>query len=397
MWSIVSRRVARSARPSRPLLLESLADRIVPSFAAPLTLGVGSGPASVAVGDFNGDGARDLVVANRDSNTVSVLLGNGHGSFQAAVNYAVGTLPHSVAVGDFNRDGITDIAVACAGGWFSPGSVSVLLGNRGGTFQAARNFATSGSTAVAVGDFNRDGILDIVVGNASNLDVGVLLGNGDGSFRTAGHYAQMGRPLSVAVGDFNRDGILDIAVANSAMLGGSPGLSVMLGNGDGSFRPAGSYYVGGSPVSVAVGDFNGDGVADLAVATSSQFGGSDGVSVLLSNGNGTFQARRFNAGNYPNAVAVGDFNGDGRLDLAVAGTTMSVLLGNGDGSFQAPQNVNAGDYPSAMAVGDFNGDGLADLAVANGTTNVSILLNDGAWAAASPTAFVNGVKGNVLL
>jgi hypothetical protein len=389
MWSIFSRRGAQSARLSQQLLVESLDERVVPSFTAPTTLGVGNDPAAVAVGDFNGDRVRDLVVANRDSNTVSVFLGNRGGTFQTPVNYAVGSLPHSVVVGDFNRDGITDIAVANAGGWFTPGSVSVLLGNGNGTFQAARNFATSGSVSLAVGDFNHDGIPDLAVANASNFSVGVMLGNGDGSFRTAFNYSQQGRPLSVAVGDFNHDGIPDIAVANSAMLGGHPGVSVLLGNGDGSFHSGGNYAVAGSPTSVAVGDFNGDGVADLAVATSSQFGGSDGVSVLLGNGNGTFQApQNFSAGAYPNAVAVGDFNGDGRLDLAVvneASNTVSVLLGNGNGTFQAPQNFSAGSEPSALAVADFNGDGLPDLVIANdGTTTVSILFNDGAWAAAAP-------------
>src|SRR5262249_42518048 len=151
----------------------------------------------------------------------------------------------------------------------------------------------------------------------------------------------------------------------------------------------------GSPTSVAVGDFNRDGLPDLAVARSSQFGGSDGVSVLLGNGNGYFHGpQNYSAGDYPNAVAVGDFNGDGRLDLAVANAATNavrLLLGNGGGSFQAPQNFSAGADPSALAVADFNGDGKPDLAVANdGTTKVSILLNDGAWT--GPTQALTGAR-----
>jgi hypothetical protein len=370
---------------------------VVPSFAAPLAFDAGNQPDAVAVGDFNGDGIPDLAVVNRNDNShgdpgsVSVLLGQGDGSFQAPVNYAVGPSPRAVAVGDFNGDGSLDLVVANFGESFGAGSsVSVLLGNGDGSFQSAQDFPTQGgSTSVAVGDFNGDGSLDLAVGNAGNLSVSVLLGNGDGTFQTANDYAQEGRPLSVTVGDFNGDGIPDLAVANSHLFGGSPGVSVLLGNGDGSFQPAGNYSVGGSPTSVAVGDFNGDGIPDLAVATSAQFGGSSGVSVLLGNGDGSFQpAQNFSAGIDPGSVAVGDFNGDGIPDLAVANygsNTVSVLLGNGDGSFQAAQNFGTGGRPTSVAVGDFNGDGIPDLAVANeGTNDVSILLNDGAWLGGAP-------------
>jgi hypothetical protein len=163
-------------------------------------------------------------------------------------------------------------------------------------------------------------------------------------------------------------------VANS----GSNNVSVLLGNGDGSFQDARSFAAGSGPRSVAAGDFNGDGLLDLAVA------GDSGVSVLLGNGDGSFQdARIFGAGYGPNSVAVGDFNGDGLLDLAVAvsGSGARVLLGNGDGTFQTTNfSYVTGSVPFSIAVGDFNGDGWPDLAAANNFSNdVSILLNDGAW------------------
>src|SRR3989442_8669497 len=187
-------------------------------------------------------------------------------------------------------------------------------------------------------------------------------------------------PQVTAVGDFSGDGKLDLAVVNS----GSTTVSVLLGNGDGTFQTPLTVDVGGSnPTYVVAADFNGDGKLDLAVATYGCFGYgaagpcptvSNAISVLLGNGDGTFQAARtFEAGSGPNAVAVGDFNADGKLDLAVAdygpstlrATTVSVLLGNGDGTFQAPLTFHARRSPAFVAVADFNGDSKLDLAVAN--------------------------------
>src|SRR5262249_8558076 len=198
-------------------------------------------------------------------------------------------------------------------------------------------------------------------------NVGVLLGNGDGSFQQAITYAVGSSPRSVAVGDFNGDGNQDLAVAN----GGTANVSVLLGNGDGSFQAAQNFAAGSRPGAVAGGDLHRDGKPALAVANR----GSGNVSVLLGNGDGTFQpAQNFAAGANPISVAVGDFNGDGNPDLAVAGGTgaasgVRVLLGNGDGSFQAAQTYAAGILPQSVAVGDFNGDGNPDLAVANQDTN----------------------------
>jgi predicted NUDIX family NTP pyrophosphohydrolase len=196
----------------------------VPSagFAKAVNYGAGSGPWSVAVGDFNGDGKPDLAVANEESNNLSVLLGNGDGTFQTAVNYSVGLQPWSVAVGDFNLDGKPDLAVANEGS----SNVSVLLGNGEGTFQAAVNYgAGSGPWSVAVGDFNGDGKLDLAVADTVSNSVSVLLGNGDGTFQAGVNYVAGMGPNSVAVGDFNGDGKLDLAVANA--YGG--GVSVLLG------------------------------------------------------------------------------------------------------------------------------------------------------------------------
>jgi hypothetical protein len=338
-----------------------------------------------------------LVVANAGSNNISVLLGKGDGTFRPAVNYSAGTGPQSLVAGDFNGDGKLDVVVANIAG-----NVSILLGNGDGTFRAATNYPVGNSpSSVAVGDLNGDGKLDLVVTNsgAGNgvSSVSVLLGNGDGTFRAATNYNAGFGSLSVAVGDFNRDGRLDLAVVNL----GDSDVVILLGKGDGTFQ-APQTYPANAPTSVAVGDFNGDGNLDLAVANIVTNQGFGNVSVFLGKGDGTFQpATDFVIGSNPNTVALGDFNGDGKLDIAVANyggygnaPSVSVLLGDGDGTFQpaVDYGTGAGAYgSSSLAVGDLNGDGRLDVAVgdgASGASTISVLLQPqlvtGADAALDP-------------
>ena len=285
------------------------------NFSAPTNFTAGDSPRSVAVGDFNGDGKQDLATANSDSDNVSILLGDGAGNFSAPTNFTAGDSPRSVAVGDFNGDGKQDLAVAysvdCLG---CNGGVSILLGDGTGNFSAPTNF-TAGDypRSVAVGDFNGDGKQDLAVANIDSDNVSILLGDGTGNFGAPRNFGADFMPDSIAIGDFNGDGKQDLAAANQS----SHNVSILLGDGAGDFSgPRNFGYLGlFGPDSIAIGDFNGDGKQDLAVANAY----SDNVSILLGDGAGNFSApTNFAAGSYPTSVVVGDFNGDGKQDLAVA-------------------------------------------------------------------------------
>jgi Bacterial Ig-like domain (group 3)/FG-GAP-like repeat/FG-GAP repeat len=348
--------------------------------------GTGTNPQAVAAGNF-GNGNLDLAVANFTSNTVSVLLGNGDGTFRTKVDYAVGTAPQGVAVGDFNGDGNLDLVVTNS----SSNTISILLGNGDGTFQPATAYATGQKPlAVAVGYFNSDNNLDIVVTNATDNTVGVFLGKGDGTFNPQVTYKTGVNPYSVAVADFNNDGFQDLAVANS---NNNNVISVLLGNGDGTFQNQLQYSTGNTPVSVAVADFNGDGNQDIAVADQQ----GNAVSILLGNGKGSFATHvDYPTSPFPTAVTVADFNGDGKADLAVSGgdgNTVSVLWGNGDGTFQGQLNCGTGDIPYGAIAGDFNNDGIPDLVVANsGGNTVSVILNNGNQTFQARTDYPGGTE-----
>jgi probable HAF family extracellular repeat protein len=342
------------------------------TFGTPTLYDIGGLADRVAVGDFNGDGIPDLAVANNSGNSVSVLLGNGDGTFRRAVNYPAGPNPYWLAVGDFNGDGNLDVVVAN----YTSSAVTVLLGNGDGTFQAPLTDHLGTDIlpySLTVGDFNGDGNLDVVTANAYSQDVSVLLGHGDGTFDPPVNYNSGGFTGFVTVADFNRDGIPDLAVSNNL------GVGILTGNGDGTFQQAVTYPVPGGLGVLVAADFNGDGVLDLAATNYLYPNGL--VTVLLGNPDGSFGAPvNYPVSLTPASIAVGDFNGDGIPDLVTANNysaSVSVLLGNGDGTFQTRQDFGTGGiFSESVAVGDFNGDGLPDLAVANvDSDNVSVLLN----------------------
>jgi hypothetical protein len=340
-----------------------------PAYSSPVNyLGIAQ-PHAVAVGDFNGDGRADLAIAGG-----GILLGSAGGTFAAPANSNAGSVPGlGVAVADVNRDGKLDVISAD----FQAGKVHLWLGNGDGSFQNVADFtAGTGPSAVAVADFNGDGKLDLAVANYVSGNVSILLGNGNGTFQTAVNYPAAGGAASIAIADFDGDGKLDIVTANFA----TNNISVLTGNGDGTFQAATNILVGSNPFSVVVGDFNGDGKPDLAVANFFNGAGGNTVSILL--GTGAAGAAAFQtpvpypAGISPEAIAVGDVNGDGKPDLAVANfgsANVSILLGLGNGTFQMATNYPAGAGPEGLAFGFFASDAMPDLAVANtngGSTSI---------------------------
>jgi len=339
----------------------------------------------VTVGDFNGDGKPDLAVTY--TVRVASLLGNGDGTFTQAPGSPIlmqyppwDTLatPYAgfVTVGDFNNSGNLGLAVA----GFQSSDTTILLGNGNGAFTPSSAFVYTQNmptVCLASGDFNGDGNLDLAVaGDGNGLPVVSLLGYGDGAFNMvpSSPFGVSSPASFVAVADFNGDGKLDLAIAAN-------GVTILLGNGDGTFTlsPGSPIPAGSAPDAIAVADFNGDGKLDLAVANN----GSNNVSILLGNGDGTFASPAGSpiaVGSQPQSIAVGDFTGSGRLDLAVANygsNTVTILLGNGDGTFTQAVNspVPVGKGPISLAVSDFNGSGRLGLAVANiSDGTVSILL-----------------------
>ena len=324
-------------------------------------------PQDVAAGDFNGDGKPDLAVPT-GSNSVSVLLGNGDGTFGTHVEYAVPGHPIVVVTGDFNGDGKTDLATVDE----FQSQISVLLGNGDGTFQAHQEFATGNHpVALATADVNGDGKLDIVAVDIADNSVAVLLGKGDGTFNGHVDYATGRGPSGIAIGDFNGDNKLDLVVANNT----DDTVSILLGNGDGTFQGPIAFSTAHLPNSVVVGDFNGDGKLDLAVGTSNK-----SVSVLLGNGDGTFQNHKeYGIGANSVIVAAADLNSDGRLDLIAANfndNTVSTLVGNADGTFKSQSVFPTSGGPAGLAVGDFNNNGRLDIAVAVTNDNKVSVLTD---------------------
>jgi hypothetical protein len=323
-------------------------------------------PRTLVVADFNGDGIPDFAAA--DYEDVAIFLGQGDGNFQPPSIVKTGFPAYSLAAGDFNNDGKVDLTYAGSGD-----VVGVLLGNGDGAFQPPMMYDTGGyANLVVTGDFNGDGITDIIVGYYSPGDAGtgamrVLFGYGDGTFQPFAYYSDIWNITAVAVEDFNGDGIPDLAVGDARF-----GLRIFRGKGDGTFSALGSFPLRSMISSIAVGDFTGRGISDIAVTC------WDGnVYRLRGIGNGQFdRPSAYSIGpasSYTQmSVVVADFNGDGKLDLIVTNPQgIAILLNNGDGTFQDPMNY-PGNY-GWIAAADFNSDGVTDLVSTDGSS-VTLLL-----------------------
>lgn len=300
---------------------------------------VGKNPTSVKVGDFNQDGFSDLVTSNIAENSLSILFGNGDGSFQAQVPVRACREPRNLAVEDLDQDGHLDLAVACSGS----DQVVIFQGSGDGRFQKSGQYHVNRTpVSIAIGDYDSDGHADLAVA-LRNDKLQLLFGLGNGRFRTGPLYEHGDTPTSVAAADLNRDGRLDLAVTNGGPM--SSAVSIWLGQGDGSFLLPTDYRTGKRPLSVSFADFNNDGILDLLVIN----GEMNTITVFLGNGDGTFQEGKDSGGDAgPNHGIAQDFDGDRILDVAVVNIqseSMSVLYGKGDGTFWYPPR----HYPTPHA------------------------------------------------
>ncbi len=373
-------------------------------FAAGLTVSNSADEYSLVTADFNGDDIPDLagfVTFNNGTQAkLRVSLGIGGGQFVQLGEAALPNNPATMSVGNINNDAIPDLLY---GGYNA--TLSVLLGNGDGAFASAIGHASgAGIARIAVADLDVDGNTDVITANFYSDDVSILLGNGDGTLQAATNYAAGPKPISVKIGDFNGDSVLDLATANHDK--DIRTVSLLLGNGDGTFQTAVSSLATGVnyPIDLAPGDFNADGQLDLAVAV---YGNNGPLNVLLGNGDGTFQAPvgYVTSASFKRVVAH-DFSGDGNLDLAITNDTgngglpqLYVLEGNGDGTFDTPVPYYVGPAPYDIVIADFNSDGRSDLAINNGDVhsmpdNVVILLNAGDW---DPSPIGDGPQLDVLV
>ena len=369
----------------RTLALSSPSFPICP-FAPAISYPVAPSLLSMAAGDLNNDLKTDLVLPSHTDGTVNILFGTGAGTFDrlTTITFPATMAPpkdyglHSVVIGDFNGDTKPDLAVT---GYYK-NVVRVLLGNGMGNFIPLADFPVGAwPTSLAVGYFNEDMILDLAIANYSSNNVSVLLGNGTGSFGIARNFPTGSQPRSISVGYFNEDMILDLAVANY----NSNNVSVLLGNGVGNFSIASNFPAGSHPTSVAVGDFNGDNKPDLAVTSAGDVTSSvvPKVTVLMGNRAGGFSSASIPLDLPASSVAVGDFNGDKKLDLAITCTDavlknsqVRLLEGNGLGAFSLASISPVNENPTSVVVANLNDDMKPDLATANFTSqDVSVLLN----------------------
>jgi len=386
---------------SRRSALEKLETRTLLSaliFNSAVNLDVANHPQSVVVADLNGDHKPDLAVANEGSNSISIFLGNGDGTFTTGTTLSTGNQPDCVLAADVNGDGKVDLIVSN----YTDHTVSVFLGRGDGTFRSnVRTTVIPGSLGqnsglthsaepIALADVDGDGKLDLVTANGLSATFSVFLGNGDGTFGGIGKQfdtaiaGNQANAFSITVGDVNTSAGLDVVIADPS----NSDVQVFQGNGDGTFKPTPTVIVAGVyPSSVYLADLSGDGKLDL-VATNKY---SQGVTVFAGNGDGTFGAGSFySTDKFPFSAAIADVNGDGNLDIITAnsgkqGTAsavradVSILPGNGDGTFGPAQNFSAQNYVTSVAVGDFNGDGDPDIVTANAHAySASVLINAGA-------------------
>lgn len=348
-------------------------------FGSSTTYATGYGPNAIAMGDLNHDGVPDLVTADYFSDSISTLLGTGNGSFPSHTDTYVPGYHYGVAVGYLDADLFADVAVTN----FDRNTVSILLGNGDGSFGDPIDLAADAFPAsVAIRDLNGDTKNDLIVVNFDDPgSVSIFMGRGDGTFDPKVDYAVWKGPTGLAIEDLDGDSKLDLVTANAGVNTVEHSVSVLLGNGDGTFKTSVPYGTSRIPRAVAVGSFNGDAYPDIVTV-----GQYDSLSVLLGTGSGQFGDYSNRSVPYgPYSVSVADFDADGKADLSIVreGWGISLFPGNGDGTFGPNEDHTTGLSPRAHVVGDFNGDGLPDLAIADrgdpdgffGGTTITVYIN----------------------
>ena len=336
---------------------------------------VGKNPTAIQSADFNHDGFADLITSNISANTLSILLGNGDGSFQSPVSLRVCKEPRNLAIFDFNQDIHDDLAIACSGS----NQVVIFMGKGDGNFGKLAQYPVNRTpVSIAKGDFNNDEQMDLAVA-LRNDKLQLFFGQGTGKFRKGPLYVHGDTPTSVAAADLNRDGFVDLAVTNGGPM--SSAVSIWLGQGDGKFLSPTDYRTGKRPLSVSFADFNNDGILDLLVVN----GQMNTITVFLGNGDGTFQDALDSGGDAgPNHAIAQDFDGDKLKDIAVVNIqsgSMSVLFGKGDGTFQYPPRHYAtprGPFAMTSLLIAVDRNEQPGLAIVNNAENsVSVFLHHG--------------------
>jgi hypothetical protein len=337
---------------------------------------VGRSPGSIESADFNHDGNLDLAIANAEDSAVSIWLGNGKGEFTPAPGspFAANRNPNDIAIADFNKDGNPDLAIANT----EIAELTILLGNGKGQFSQAPHspfnvYAKPHTHGIAVADFNGDGLLDMATDDWGENKVSIIFGDSNLNFGHQTFYPVGNRPYQrLRTADVNQDGKPDLITTNLE----SNNSTILLGQGDGTFReaPGSPFPCGDAPFAVAIGDLNGDGHPDLAIANAptitSENTGRDGLYILLGDGAGHFHPLKgapFATGKSPSRIAIGDLNGDGINDIAVTNyndKTITVFY-LGKAGVTGTSTFAVGNHPDGICIRDFNKDGRNEIAVTN--------------------------------
>lgn len=371
-------RVSLALAAALPLLLAcSKSDPYVPPdpFYYFESYPVGKNPTTVTTADFNRDQITDLITTNISSNSISLLFGNGDGTFKDQVHVKVCQEPRSLALNDFNHDDQLDVALACSGG----DQISILFGRGNGKFDEGPQYPVHRSpVSISSQDINGDGHPDLAVA-LRNDKVKIFLGSAGGDFRPGVQYEYGDTPTSVALKDLNQDDKPDLVVTNGGPM--LSAVSVWIGNGDGTFRDPKDYKTGRRPLGVSFADFNNDHLPDLLVIN----GEGDSFTTFLGNGNGTFQpGKDSGADASPNFGIAHDFDGDHVDDVAIVNlqsTDLSILFGRGDGTFHyPPRNYRTKHGPFAVASYRVSADNAEEpglVTADNGSASVSVFLHHG--------------------